>query len=63
MILEISWLPYYNLVINWKTEKVKIIRYSKECKRQWRPEQEKSKWQKQKKKERRGRNEKKSKEK
>ena len=52
MILGISWLPYYNLVINWKIEKVKITRYSKEFERQWRPEQEKSEWQKQKKKKR-----------
>ena len=43
-----SWLAYHNPEINWKTEEVKMMKCLKECEKQWRPKQRKSRWQKQK---------------
>jgi len=34
MILGMPWLVYYNLEIDWKTEEMKITRYSEECEKQ-----------------------------
>ena len=31
VILEILWLAYYNLEINWRIEEVQITRYLDEC--------------------------------
>jgi len=42
VILEISWLAHHNLEINWKMGEVKMIIYSEECGKQWRPRQGKS---------------------
>ena len=47
VILEMLWLACYNPEIDWKTEKVKMIRCPEECGRQWRLVQEKSGWEKQ----------------
>ena len=41
VILEMSWLAHHNPEIDWRTRKVKIIRCSEECGKQWRPKQEK----------------------
>ena len=49
VILGIPWLAHHNFEINWRMEEVKMIRCPKECKKQWRPKQEKAGWQKQKK--------------
>ena len=62
MILEILWLACYNPGIDWRTEEVKIMKYLKECGKQWRLKQGKSEWQKQKKEERKEEAEKKQKE-
>jgi len=35
--LEMPWLARYNLEIDWRTGKVKMIRYLKKCSKQWRP--------------------------
>ena len=43
-----SQLPHHNPEINWKTGKVKIMRYPEECGKQWRPKQGKPVQQKQK---------------
>ena len=51
VILGMPWLACYNSEINWRTGKVKIIRCSEKCGKQWRPVQEKSGWEKQKEKE------------
>ena len=48
MILEMPWLACHNPEIDWRTEKVKIIRCPEECGKQWRPKQGKLGWQKQK---------------
>jgi len=45
------WFARYNSEIDWETGKVKITRYTKEYRKQWRPKQEKTKCKKQKKKE------------
>jgi len=37
--LKILWSAYYNSEIDWRIEEVKMIRYSEECKKQWRPRQ------------------------
>ena len=42
MILGILWLVYYNHEIDWKMEEVKMTRCPEECRKQWRPKQEKS---------------------
>jgi len=34
MILEMLWLACHNPKIDWRTEKVKIIRYLEECEKQ-----------------------------
>ena len=34
MILEILWLACHNPKIDWRTEKVKIMRYLEECEKQ-----------------------------
>ena len=34
VILGILWLAHQNSEINWRTEKVKIIRYPEECRKQ-----------------------------
>ena len=51
VILEMPQLACHNPEIDWKTEKVKITRYSEECGRQQRSKQGKSEQQKQKEKE------------
>ena len=51
VILGMPWLACHNPEINWRTGKVKIIRCSEKCGKQWRPVQEKSGWEKQKEKE------------
>ena len=45
------WHVYHIPEIYWKTGEVKMTRYPKKCRRQWRSKQEKSGWQKQKKEE------------
>jgi len=35
--LEMPWLARHNLEIDWRTGKVKMMRYLKECSKQWRP--------------------------
>ena len=47
VILGMLWLAYYNPEIDWRTGEVKIMRCSKECEKQWRPKQRKSRQQKQ----------------
>jgi len=37
VIFEMLWLACYNPKIDWKTEEVKMTRYSEECSKQWRP--------------------------
>ena len=44
VILGMSWLAHHNPEIDWRTRKVKIIRCSEECGKQWRPKQEKPGW-------------------
>ena len=34
VILEMPWLVYYNLEINWRIGEVKMIRYLEECGKQ-----------------------------
>ena len=51
MILGILQLAHHNPDINWKIGEVKIIRCLEEYGKQWRPKQEKIRWQKQKEKE------------
>jgi len=46
------WLACHNSEIYWRTEEVNIIRYLAECEKQWRPKEEKLRWQKQKEEER-----------
>ena len=48
MILEILWLAYHNPKIDWRIGEVRMIRYSEECGKQWRPKQGNLRWQKQK---------------
>ena len=43
-----SQLTHHNPEINWKTGKVKMVRYPEECGKQWRPKQGKPEQQKQK---------------
>ena len=38
VILEMHWLAYYNLEINWKIGKVKVTRCPEEYRKQWRTE-------------------------
>jgi len=42
------WLARHNLEIDWKTGEVKMTRCLEECRKQWRPVQEKLGWEKQK---------------
>ena len=42
IILKMLQLICHNPKIDWRTEKVKMMRYSEECRRQQRPKQEKS---------------------
>ena len=63
VILGMSWLVYHNLEIDWRTGEVKIMRCSKECRKQQRSKQGKSGQQKQKEKEKREKKEKKQKKK
>jgi len=42
------WLAHHNPEIDWRIEKVKIMRCPEECGKQWRPVQGKSGWEKQK---------------
>jgi len=51
VILEMPWLEYHNLEIDWKTGEVKMTRCPEECGRQWRLVQGKLGWEKQKKEE------------
>ena len=48
IILRILWLACHNSEINWKIGEVKMTRCSEECRKQWRPKQEKPGCQKQK---------------
>ena len=48
VILEMLWLAYYSSKIDWRIKKVKMIRYLKKYKKQWRPKQKKLEQQKQK---------------
>ena len=48
IILVIPWLACHNPEIDWRIGEVKMMRCPEECRRQWRPKQEKSGWQKQK---------------
>ena len=48
VILGMPWLACHNPEIDWRTEKVKMTRCLKECGKQWRPVQRKSRWEKQK---------------
>ena len=48
VILGMLWLVHHNPKIDWKIEKVKMMRCSKECGKQWRLEQGKLGWEKQK---------------
>jgi len=42
VILEMPWLAHHNSEIDWKIGEVKMTRCPEKCRRQWRPEQEKS---------------------
>ena len=42
------WLACHNPEIDWRTRKVKMMRYPKKCGKQWRLVQGKSGWEKQK---------------
>ena len=46
MILAMSWLAHHNPEIDWRIGEVKMMRYPKDCSKQWRPKQEKSEWKK-----------------
>jgi len=46
--MEMPWLACHNSKIDWRTGKVKIMRYPEKCRKQWRPKQGKTEWQKQK---------------
>ena len=48
VILRILWFAHHNSEIDWETGEVKITRYTKEYRKQWRPKQEKTEWKKQK---------------
>ena len=63
MILEILQLACHNPESNWRTGKVKMMRYLKEYGKQQRPKQGKPGWQKQKEKEKKEKEEKKQEEK
>jgi len=41
VILGMLWLAYYNPEIDWRTGKIKMTRCPEECRKQWRPVQEK----------------------
>ena len=47
-LVGIHKLSGFIISFSWKTEEVKIMRYPDECRRQWKPKQEKLGWQKQK---------------
>ena len=51
VILEMLWLAYHNLEIDWRIGEVKMMRYTEECGKQWRLMQGKSGWEKKKKEE------------
>ena len=51
MILGMLQLAHHNHEIDWRIEKVKMMRCPEECRKQWRPKQGKLGWQKQKEKE------------
>ena len=51
IILKMPQLAYYNPEINWKTRKIKMMRYLDECRKQWKTKQMKPEQQKQKEKE------------
>ena len=59
IILKIPQLAHHNPEINWRIGKVKIVRYSEKCRKQWRPKQGKSEWEKQKEEEKKEEEEKK----
>jgi len=42
VILGMSWLARHNPEIDWRTGEVKMMRCPEECRKQWRPVQEKS---------------------
>ena len=42
VILGMLWLACHNPEIDWRTEEIKMTRCPKECRKQWRPVQEKS---------------------
>ena len=44
VILGMLWLARHNPEIDWKTGEVKMMRCPEECRRQWRPKQEKLEW-------------------
>jgi len=46
VILGMLWLAHHNPEIDWRTEEVKMTRCPKECGKQWRPKQGKTRWQK-----------------
>ena len=46
MILGIPWLTHYNPEIDQKMGEIKMTRCLEECRRKWRPKQDKSGWQK-----------------
>ena len=48
VILRMPWLACHNPEIDWKTGEVKMTRCPEECGKQWRPVQEKLRWEKQK---------------
>ena len=48
VILGMLWLARHNPKIDWRMGEVKITRCLEECRKQWRPVQEKSGWKKQK---------------
>ena len=48
VILRMPWLTCHNPEIDWKTGEVKMTRCPEECGKQWRPVQEKLRWEKQK---------------
>ena len=63
VILGMPWLVCHNPKIDWKTGEVKMTRCPEECRKQWRPVQEKLGWEKQKEEEAREEVEKKKEEK
>jgi len=48
VILGMPWLAHHNPEIDWRTGEAKMMRCPEECRKQWRPKQEKLGWQKQK---------------